>query len=130
MRLDLLLEALPIAGVGFAGVFLVTGVLRLSKRGAAAVSANNFQCAICYCLCADFFRHIQAYCESWQRMGRIRCQLSHLTDIDRRAFPSRAAEWVPPKHHTRKLSADFMPESFWSGYRYTSAMRNIFRYGA
>lgn len=27
MRLDLLLEALPIAGVGFAGVFLVTGAL-------------------------------------------------------------------------------------------------------
>ena len=27
MRLDLLLEALPSAGVGFAGVFLVTGVL-------------------------------------------------------------------------------------------------------
>ena len=27
MRLDLLLEALTIAGVGFAGVFLVTGVL-------------------------------------------------------------------------------------------------------
>ena len=27
MRLDLLLEALPIAGVGIAGVFLVTGVL-------------------------------------------------------------------------------------------------------
>ena len=69
MRLDLLLEALPIAGVGFAGVFLVTGVL----IGAVALlnrvtGKKSYSTSFLFCELLDKFLFIELITQQKRRI--------------------------------------------------------------